>query len=111
MSETEQAVTEKAEEIKATEEKSVSSVVESVPKHETVHEVAVDRTAAVLQDAHRDQMMEEVEASTKTANETMKEADITTENGEYENVSKVGSGEGQHTDRSIDTRVETRCDR
>ena len=90
LSETEQAVTEKAEEIKATEEKSVSSVVESVPKHETVHEVTVDRIAAVFQDAHRDQMMEEVEASTKTANETMKEADITTETGEYENVSKVG---------------------
>ena len=35
-------------------------------------------------------MMDEVEASTKTANETMKEADITTETGEYENASKVG---------------------
>ena len=90
LSETEQAVTEKAEEIKATEEKSVSGVVESVPKHETVHEVTFDRTAAVLQDAHRDLMMEEAEASTKTANQTMKEADITTETGEYENVSKVG---------------------
>ena len=83
LSETEQAVTEKAEEIKATEDKSVSSVVKSVPKHETVH-------AAVLQYAHREQMMEEVEASTKTANETMNEADITTETGEYEIVSKVG---------------------
>ena len=30
--------------IKATEEKSVSSVAEIVLKHETVHEVAVDRT-------------------------------------------------------------------
>ena len=30
--------------IKATEEKSVSSVAETVLKHETVHEVAVDRT-------------------------------------------------------------------
>ena len=79
MSETEQAVIEKAEDIKATEEKSVSSVVESEPKHETVHEVIFDRTAAVLQDAHKDQMMEEYEASTNTANETMKEADITTE--------------------------------
>ena len=90
LSETEQAVTDKAEEIKATEEKSVSSVVESVPKHETVHEVTFDRTAAALQDAHRDQMMEEVEALTKTANETMKEANITTETGESENVRKVG---------------------
>ena len=36
------------------------------------------------------QMMDEVEASTKTAHETMKEADIPTKTGEYENVSKVG---------------------
>ena len=35
-------------------------------------------------------MMDEVEASTKTANEKTKEADITTETGEYENSSKVG---------------------
>ena len=47
-----QAVTEKAKDIKVTEEKSVSSVAETVPKHETVHEVAVDRIAAVPQDAH-----------------------------------------------------------
>ena len=45
--ETAQAVTEKAKEIKVTEEKSVSSVTETVPKHETVHEVAVDRIATV----------------------------------------------------------------
>ena len=62
---------------------------ERTEARETVHEVTFDRIAAVLQDDHRDQMMEEVEAS-KTANETMKEADITTETGEYENVSKVG---------------------
>ena len=42
-SETAQAVTEKATVIKATEEKSVSSVAETVLKHETVHEVAIDR--------------------------------------------------------------------
>ena len=64
-----QAVTEKAKEIKAMEEKSVSSVAESVPKHETVHEVAVDRIAAVFQDAHEGQIMKEVEATTKTAHE------------------------------------------
>ena len=43
-SETAQAVAEKATVIKATEEKSVSSVAETVLKHETVHEVADDRT-------------------------------------------------------------------
>ena len=43
-SETAQAVAEKATVIKATEEKSVSSVAETVLKHETVHEVAIDRT-------------------------------------------------------------------
>ena len=43
----------KAKEIKVTEEKSVPSVAESVPKHETVHEVTFDRTAAAPQDAHR----------------------------------------------------------
>ena len=35
-------------------------------------------------------MVEYVEATTKTAHETMKEADIPTKTGEYENVSKVG---------------------
>ena len=40
--ETAQAVTEKATVIKATEEKSVSSVAETVLKRGTVHEVAVD---------------------------------------------------------------------
>ena len=40
--ETAQAVTEKATVIKATEEKSLSSVAETVLKRETVHEVAVD---------------------------------------------------------------------
>ena len=88
--ETAQAVTEKAEESKATEEKSVSSVAESVPKNETVNELTFDRIAAVPQDAHRGQMMDEVEATTKTAHETMKEADIPTETGEYENASEVG---------------------
>ena len=44
-SETAQAVAEEATVIKATEEKSVSSVAEVVLKHETVHEVAIDRTA------------------------------------------------------------------
>ena len=87
--ETAQTVTEKAEEIKAKEEKSVSSVAETAPKHETVHEVTVDRIAAVTQDAHEGQMMEVVEASTKTAHETMKEADMTTKTGEYENASGV----------------------
>ena len=43
-SETAQAVAEKATVIKATEEKFVSSVAETVLKHETVHEVAIDRT-------------------------------------------------------------------
>ena len=42
--ETAQAVTEKATVIKATEEKSVSSVAETVLKRGTVHEVADDRT-------------------------------------------------------------------
>ena len=51
LSETAQTVTEKAEEIKATEKKSVSSVAESVPKHETVHEVTFDIITAVHQDA------------------------------------------------------------
>ena len=41
--ETAQAVTEKAIVIKATEEKSVSSVAENVLKRGTVHEVADDR--------------------------------------------------------------------
>ena len=87
--ETAQTVTEKAEEIKAKDEKSVSSVAETAPKHETVHEMTVDRIAAVTQDAHEGQMMEVVEASTKTAHETMKEADMTTKTGEYENASGV----------------------
>ena len=68
----------------------MSSVAESVPKHETVHEVTFDKTAAVPQDALRGQMMDEFESSTKTAHETMKEADIPTKIGEYENVSEVG---------------------
>ena len=42
----EDAVTEKATVIKATEEKSVSSVAETVLKHETVHEVADDSTCS-----------------------------------------------------------------
>ena len=41
-----QAVTEKATVIKATEEKSVSSVAETLLKHEIVHEVADDRTCS-----------------------------------------------------------------
>ena len=45
-SETAQAVAEKATVIKATEEKSVSSVAETVLKHETVHEVAIDSTCS-----------------------------------------------------------------
>ena len=52
MTGTAQGVTEKAKEIRATEEKLVSSVVETVPKHETVHVVVVDRFAAVPHDAH-----------------------------------------------------------
>ena len=40
-----------------------------------MNEVTFDRIAAVPQDAHEGQMMEEVEATTKTAHETMKEAD------------------------------------
>ena len=68
----------------------MSSVAESAPKHETVHEVTFDRIAAVLQDAHRGQMMDKVEALTKTAHETMKEADMPAKTGEYENVSGVG---------------------
>ena len=43
-SETAQAVTEKATMIRVTEEKSVSSVAETVLKHETVHEVTDDST-------------------------------------------------------------------
>ena len=43
-SETAQAVKGKATVINATEEESVSSVAETVLKHETVHEVADDRT-------------------------------------------------------------------
>ena len=42
--ETAQVVTEKATVIKATEEKSVSSVAETVLKRGTVHEVVDDRT-------------------------------------------------------------------
>ena len=42
--ETAQAVREKATVIKATEQKTVSSVVETVWKQETVHQVADDRT-------------------------------------------------------------------
>ena len=64
------------------------SAVESAPKHETVHEVTFARTAAVPRDIYS--QMKEVEASTKTANETMKDADTTTETGEHENVSEVG---------------------
>ena len=45
-SETAQAVTEKATVIEATEEKSVSSVAETVLKRETVHEVADDSTCS-----------------------------------------------------------------
>ena len=41
-----QAVTEKATVIKATEEKSVSSVAEIVLKHETVREVTDDSTCS-----------------------------------------------------------------
>ena len=44
--ESETAVTEKATVIKTTEEKSVSSVAETVLKHETVHEVADDSTCS-----------------------------------------------------------------
>ena len=47
-SETAQAVAEKAPVIKATEEKSVSSVAETVLKHETVHEVADDSTCSTM---------------------------------------------------------------
>ena len=54
--ETAQAVAEKAKDIQATEGKSVSSVAETVPKHETVHEVTVDKIAAATQDAHRGMM-------------------------------------------------------
>ena len=38
------SVSESVSEIDVTEEKSVSSVAETVPKHETVQEVTVDRT-------------------------------------------------------------------
>ena len=60
----------------------MSRVAETVPKRGTVREVAFDRITAVLQDAHRGQLMDEVAATTKTAHETMKEADVPTETDE-----------------------------
>ena len=64
----------------------MSSVAESVPKHETVHEVtrSTPRCSEGSDDGRG------FEASTETAHETMKDADITTETGEYEGASKVG---------------------
>ena len=85
LSETAQTVKEKAEEIKATEEKSVSSVAESVPKHE--NSVRSDRftgSPRYPKTLAECQMMDEVETTTKMANETMKEGDIPTKIGEYE---------------------------
>jgi len=76
-----QAATEEEKKNTATVQQDVAREGETVVEHETKKKATIDKATVSSQDARVEKMMKEVEATTQTAHDTMKKAELTTKNG------------------------------